>query len=276
MALPVDPLEHGVDGGEQARLQAIGRYEVLDGPVDGTFEHVAELAAAIFRTPAATVAIVGEDRVWFAATRGLDGVRETGTEPGLTMSAVLADGAYVVPDAAADPRTSGHPFVRELGLRFYAAAPIVVEGRHRLGTVEVADREPRTATPEQTAMLESLAAIVADHLEARLASVSRVRGERDLRVQAERHAADATRQVTDALSLARSGVTAMSPTCQLGGAQDCSRAAELKVADPWGDSAWGCLQHVEEALLSGSSIFVAEESMAGVAMFQSRGNRRAG
>ena len=51
-------------------------------------------------------------------------------------------------DAAADPRTLDHPLVRgELGLRFYAAAPITVAGGHRLGTVNVIDREPRDIVP---------------------------------------------------------------------------------------------------------------------------------
>jgi GAF domain-containing protein len=272
MQLPVPP----VDRTTCDRLEAVRRYDVLDPPVDGTFDRVAGLAAAIFGTPIASVTIVDEDRVWFAATQGLDGVRQVGTEPGLCASAVLTDGPYVVEDAAADPRTFGHPLVRgELGLRFYAAAPIVVEGRHRLGTVNVIDRQPRTVTPEQTAMLESLAAIVADHLELRLAALASVRGERVLRVKAERDAADAARQVAVAL---RTGYPVGDPAaipaaCQLGGAKPCPRRPELKIADSWGDSAWGCVHHVEEALLSGASMFVADESMAGVVAFQRRGRR---
>jgi hypothetical protein len=123
-------------------------------------------------------------------------------------------------------------------------------------------------------MLESLAAIVADHLDLRLSALSTVRAERGLRAEAERHAADSTLQIADALASAAPAVAAAAPpTCQLGGATACPRKPELKVADSWGDSAWGCVLHVEEVLLSGSSVFVADESMSGLAQFLRRGRR---
>ncbi len=189
---------------DPVRLAAVRRYEILDTPVDGTFDHVAGLAAAIFTTPIASVTIVDEDRVWFAALRGLDGVRQVGTEPGLCASVVLTDRTYVVNDAAADPRTLHHPLVRgELGLRFYAAAPIVVADGHRLGTVNVIDREPRhDVSAEQVAMLGLLAGIVADHLDLRLATRASIRGESSQRSRAERHAAEATREIADSLASA--------------------------------------------------------------------------
>ena len=258
------------------RLAVVRRYDILDAPADGTFDHVARLAAQIFGTPIATVAIVDEDRVWLAATHGLEGVREVGIEPGLCVSAVLSDEPYVVTDATADPRTLDHPLVRgELGLRFYAAAPVTVASGHRLGTVNVIDREPRDAvSPEQIAMLRSLAAIVADQLELRLAVLTTVRGERDLRNRAERHAAAANREIADNLLSAPPNVDSRSANCQLGDREPCLRPAELKVADSWGDSAWGCVPHVEEVLLSASSVFVADESMSGLAAYLRRGRRR--
>jgi len=258
------------------RLAAVRRYEILDTPPDVTFDRVAGLAAAIFATPIATVTVVDAERVWFAAAHGLEGVTQVGAEPGLCASAVLSEGPYVVNDAAADPRTLEHPLVRgELGLRFYAAAPVTVASGHRLGTVNVIDREPRDVVPAmQLEMLASLAALVADHLDLRLSALATVRTERDLRAEAERHAADASTQIADALASAAPAVDAVAPpTCQLGGMTECRRKPELKVADSWGDSAWGCVHHVEEVLLSGSSVFVADESMSGLAQFLRRGRR---
>jgi GAF domain-containing protein len=273
MHVPTNP----IDRSTCERLEAVRRYEILDTPTDGTFDNVARLAAAIFETPIASVTIVDDERVWFAALEGLEGVRQVGTEPGLCASAVLSEGPYVVNDATVDPRTLDHPLVRgELGLRFYAAAPITVEGRHRLGTGNVIDRRPRSVTPEQTAMLESLAAIVAEHLELRLTALSTIRGERDLRAKAERHAAEAAREIAQSIADAKPHVSQRPATCQLGDRRPCSRTPELKVADSWGDSAWGCMQHVEEVLLSGSSVFVADESMSGLAAFLRRGRRTTG
>src|SRR5690349_7234456 len=97
---------------DATRLAAVRRYEILDAPADGTFNRIAETAATVCGTPIATVSIVDADRVWFAACYGLEGVSQVGTEPGLCASAFVADGTYVVEDAAIDPRTLDHPLVR--------------------------------------------------------------------------------------------------------------------------------------------------------------------
>jgi len=72
---------------DPARLAAVRRYEILDAPTDGQFDTIAAAAAAVCGTPIATVSIVDADRVWFAAAKGLDGVAQVGTEPGLCASA---------------------------------------------------------------------------------------------------------------------------------------------------------------------------------------------
>ena len=75
----------------------------------------------------------------------------------------------MVNNAATDPRTREHPLVcGELGLRFYAAAPIRTHDGYRLGTVNVIDNRPREATKRQLSALEHMAAIVSDELELRL------------------------------------------------------------------------------------------------------------
>jgi sigma-B regulation protein RsbU (phosphoserine phosphatase) len=61
---------------EVARLAAVRRYGILDTPPDGAFDRVARLAARLFATPIATVTIVDEQRIWFKARHGLDGVTE--------------------------------------------------------------------------------------------------------------------------------------------------------------------------------------------------------
>jgi GAF domain-containing protein len=159
----------GVGPEEQARLDAVRRYQLVDEPVDDTYERIAFVAAALFDTPIATVSLVEQHRVWLAAAYGLPEVREIGSEPGLCASAIAQDGVYVVNNAATDPRTHEHPLVRgELGLRFYAAAPIRTYDGYRLGTVNVIDNQPREATKQQLTALEYLAATVSDELELRL------------------------------------------------------------------------------------------------------------
>lgn len=261
---------------DPARVAAVRRYEILDAPSDGAFDEIAELVATVCGTPISTVSIVDTERVWFAASHGLEGVTEVGTEPGLCASAYISDGPYVVNDAAVDPRTLNHPLVRgALGLRFYAAAPIVTADGFPLGTVTAIDRVPRELTEVQTRTLTLLAATVAKHLELRLAALLAVRAERELRDDIDQRAA-ATASLAARLREAAVAHRA-SPhpsTCQLGGVDSpCPQPAELKVADSWGDSAWGCPAHVEEALLAVRSIFIANEELGGLAAYI---NRRSG
>jgi sigma-B regulation protein RsbU (phosphoserine phosphatase) len=170
---------------DKERLAAVRRYTSLDAPLDGAFQRTARMAAKIFPTPMATVSIVDEDRVWFLATTGLDGVTQIGAEPGLCASAIAGSEPYVVNEAASDPRTAEHPLVvGDLAVRFYAAAPILTSDGHALGTVNVLDVERhRRVTATQTSLLADLADAVAEVMEIRLTTLTTLRTERAGRAQ---------------------------------------------------------------------------------------------
>jgi len=165
---------------EAERLSTVRRYDILDTPRDGAFDRIARLAARFLRAPIATVTIVDEDRIWFKTSHGLD-VDQIDRLPGLCASAILQDDCYVVTDAAIDPRTLTNPLVTgELGLRFYAAAPLVTHDGYRLGTINVIDRLPRLISEQETATLFDLAALVVDELELRLAARNFLRAKQAL------------------------------------------------------------------------------------------------
>jgi len=262
-----DETEHG--------LAVMRTYAALDAPQDGAFDRIARIAAKTFATPIGTVTIVDEDRVWFAATQGLDGVRSVGTEPGLCASVIQQDGPYVVNDASTDPRTQDHPLVRgEFGLRFYAASPIITSSGHALGTVNVIDQVPRDATAvsgTQIGVLTDLAGTVADQLEIKLAALDAVRSERLIRAREATRlgAADLlAAQVREAAEAVRG--RPRPERCQLGGPLGCPEPATIKVADSWGDSAWGCAVHSEEALNNVPAVFLASQSATGLAAYLQR------
>lgn len=151
-------------------MAAVHRYDVLDTPPDGAFDRVTALAARIFEVPISTVSIVDHDRIWFKARHGLDAT-EIGRDPGLCASAICQYEPWVVTDAEVDPRTLDNPLVvGELGLRFYLGVPLTTADGHNLGVLNVIDVEPREVTEDEVEMLESLAAIVVDELELRLAT----------------------------------------------------------------------------------------------------------
>ncbi len=170
---------------EPQRLEAIRRYDVLDTPPDGAFDRITAVAAAHFEVPIAIVSIVDEDRIWFKSHHGIE-VDEIGRDPGLCASAILQNDPWIVENAATDPRTLANPLVAgELGLRFYAGAPLVTHDGFKLGTLCVIDVAPRELPAQEAATLADMAAIVMDELELRLAARRAIAEEHRLRHQAE-------------------------------------------------------------------------------------------
>jgi hypothetical protein len=98
-----------------------------------------------------------------------------------------------------------------------------------------------------------------------------VRAERELRAEAEQRAAAAAELATQMRAAATTQAATPHPEhCQLGGAPGCTAPAELKIADSWGDSAWGCPDHVEEVIINVRSVFIASEELGGLAAYLNR------
>ena len=155
---------------EALRVAAVRRYEILDTPKDGAFDRITEVAASLFDVPIAIISLVDHDRIWFKSHHGLE-VDQIDREPGLCASAVLQNGPWIVENAAADLRALANPLVAgKFGLRFYAGVPLRTSDGYNLGTLCVIDQKPRTPSETQIRQLESLAAVVLDQMELRLAA----------------------------------------------------------------------------------------------------------
>ena len=152
---------------EAERLNALRRYKILDTPPEPAFDRIAEMAANFFRVPMAGVSLVDEDRVWFKSRVGIS-TEQTARDAGLCSSAMLSQGVYYLRDAAHDERALGHSFVADLGIRFYAAAPLRNQEGFDLGTVWVLDQQPRELASGEAEMLRALAALAVNQMELRL------------------------------------------------------------------------------------------------------------
>jgi sigma-B regulation protein RsbU (phosphoserine phosphatase) len=180
--------EELIPDNEAERLEAVRRYDVLDTPPDGAFDRLTALAAKHFEVPISIVSIVDTDRIWFKSHHGVE-AEEIGRDPGLCASAILHPDPWVVENAETDPRTIANPLVAgELGLRFYAGAPLTTRDGFNLGTLCVIDSSPREFSDEDAQTLADMAAVVMDELELRLAARSAVDQHQNLREQAERMA----------------------------------------------------------------------------------------
>ncbi len=154
---------------ESERLLALKRYQILDTPQDGAFDRITAIAAELFRVPIAIISLVDQDRIWFKSHTGVD-ANEIERVPGLCASAILSPALYEVHDAKLDARTLANPLVTgELGLRFYAGAPLLTRDGFNLGTLCIIDREPRKLTESEAGTLTNLATLVMDQMELWLA-----------------------------------------------------------------------------------------------------------
>jgi two-component sensor histidine kinase len=155
---------------EDARMNAVRRYDILDTPADGTFDRITALAARRFDVPISIISIVDEDRIWFKSHHGVP-VDQIGRDPGLCASAILQSDAYILLDAKVDARSLANPLVAgEFGLRFYAGVPLRTSDGHNLGTLCIIDKEPRPIDQKQIEDLKDLASVVMDQLELRLSA----------------------------------------------------------------------------------------------------------
>ena len=118
--------------------------ESLGTDSDPDFDRLTRLAAAACSAPAALIGLVDLDRQYFKSRHGVEGQPLPANISFCTYGVVARDRVMVVPDAASDPRFRDDPLVTgDRGIRFYASAPIEVEGE-RIGVLCVLDREPRS------------------------------------------------------------------------------------------------------------------------------------
>ena len=181
---------------EVERLVALRNYEILDTPPDGAFDRITALAARHFDVPVALVSMVDEDRIWFKSRHGLE-ADQIPRSPGLCASVIFSDNAYVVKNAIEDPRTLINPLVAgELGLRFYAAAPLVTHDGFRLGTMNIIDFKPREFDQEGEETLREFAGLVMDQIELRLSARKTIATLRNIFMRAE-----SSQELTDLITV---------------------------------------------------------------------------
>ncbi|RLK24773.1 GAF domain-containing protein [Micromonospora sp. M71_S20] len=218
----------------------------------------------------------------------IDGIA-TGEGVGSCGTAAHRREPVVVTDIATDPFWDDfRDLAGRAGLAACWSTPILARDGGLLGTFAMYHRTPRVPQDTDLALARVFAgtaalAIERHHIEqGKLAAEARakaahdeltkaVRAERELRAEAEQRAAAAAELAAQMRAAAAAQAAAPHPEhCQLGGVQGCTAPAEIKIADSWGDSAWGCPVHVEEAILNVRSVFIASEVLGGLAAYLNR------
>ena len=153
---------------EEARLENLASYDILDTLPEQAYDDLVRLAAFICGTSMGFIILIDRDRQWFKAKLGLD-VAETPRQMSFCAHTLSSpDQLLMIEDAREDIRFADNPLVTGAPhIRFYAGAPLVTPERHVLGTVCVADRVPRQLNPAQREALTALSRQVVAQLELR-------------------------------------------------------------------------------------------------------------
>ena len=149
---------------ESERLAELYGLYVLDTPPEERFDRLTRIAQRLFGVRMALVSLVDHDRLWFKSRQGLDAAQMP-RNISFCGHAILADGFFVIEDAAADPRFADNPQVTGGScIRFYAGMPVRGPNGYKVGTLCLIDPAPRKFSLQDAAALRDLAAVVTDEL----------------------------------------------------------------------------------------------------------------
>ena len=169
---------------DTGRLTALRNTALLDSPPEEAFDRLTRIAAAVLRAPLALVNLVDERRQFSKscfAPASWPPEREAALADSFCKYTVVAGEPLLISDTRLDPRVATSGMVTELGVVSYAGVPLMTPDGHVIGTVCVADFEPREWSRDQIRLLEDLAAATITEIELRQEVRERRRAEAALR-----------------------------------------------------------------------------------------------
>ena len=153
------------------RLDTLASAGLLDTPPEEVFDRLASLARRILNAPSAMVTLVGVDRQFFKSCLGLPEPWSTQRQSPLTHSfcqhAVALRSPLVIEDARDHPLVRGNPAIAEMEIVSYLGAPLITLDGQVLGTLCVADSQPRAWSDADVATVTELAQCAVTEIEFR-------------------------------------------------------------------------------------------------------------
>jgi diguanylate cyclase (GGDEF)-like protein len=151
---------------ESTRIDTLRSLNILDTSPEERFDRLTRLAKRLFGVPIALVSLVDSNRQWFKSCQGLE-ASEMPRTTSFCGHAILGDEILMISDTAQDERFHDNPLVTgDPAVRFYAGIPLTVPNGSKLGTLCLIDREPRTLSEEELALLQDLGKMAEQELAA--------------------------------------------------------------------------------------------------------------
>jgi GAF domain-containing protein len=178
----VDQEHPGLD--DPVRLDSLARTDLLDSPVEESFDRLTRLVAHSLQAPISMLTLVADDRQFFKSHCGFpeafQSVRSTPLSYSFCKHVVSRRGVVSVADARLDPRFADNPAVQLLQGIAYAGAPVHGAGGETIGSLCAVDHVARTWTPAELDALRELAGVATDLIALRTAASATRSAVRDL------------------------------------------------------------------------------------------------
>ena len=150
---------------EAQRLADLRGLKLLDTKPEERFDRITRLAASVFHVPIAYIALIDDSRQWFKSKCGLT-TDETGREISFCGHAIMNDEPLIIPDARQDERFADNPLVTgEPHVVFYVGHPLKGRDGYNIGTLCLADSEPRELEESELQTFRELAALAERELQ---------------------------------------------------------------------------------------------------------------
>ena len=147
---------------DEERLREIVELDLLAPEVDAILRDLAEAAASRLGLPVSLISVVLDEALHVAAFHGppglwLDETRGHPVEWSFCATSVRTRDAFLVENAAVHPEHRDNPLVTQDGVRCYAGVPLISSRNFVLGNLCVVGLEERTFSPDDVAVLRTLA-----------------------------------------------------------------------------------------------------------------------
>jgi hypothetical protein len=153
---------------ETSRLRNLEKYIIHHNRAEPIFDQLAAMTAKILDMPVALINFVDEDKVWNNSFNGLSS--SFGMDVALSAMAVNHENLNLINQLAGKPDLMINPIMAaESGLKFYATVPITTAGGLDVGMICIADQNPRVFLSEEKAKLASMASLVQQEMNRRIA-----------------------------------------------------------------------------------------------------------
>ncbi|MEP7703092.1 GAF domain-containing protein [Paraglaciecola sp. 25GB23A] len=138
---------------------------MLDTPPEERFDYITAKAKKYFDVSYVLISIIDKERQWFKSNQGID-LSETPRDISFCGHAINYSKPLYVPNALEDERFYDNPLViDEPFIRFYAGAPLIINGEFAIGTLCIIDDVPRLLTDADLQMLQEFANMVVTEIQ---------------------------------------------------------------------------------------------------------------